>query len=291
MTKILQSTYVGDDAWDRLQKSIRAGKTPFKYIDRLEIGFATVNTTDPDNSRLEYVINEWPQPTRVTMTRDQAKYQNRDIEVIAQMDHAWRLAPLVADPRKAETRLDTFAASIPKLLKQYNLQGIDFDWEFSGGGGVGKMTTDLASFLFTQTRYYLNSDKDLNKPIMTITRDAEYPLKEAMDFDVLNKVFDGIIVQSYGRVYYIDNYLNNGHGVKPSLLYVGLCSEPGEFFPDDADISPYTKKVRENNLPGLYAWRVDNDDPDLAHQVPKYTITTKLTHYSRGHPPDPPLYP
>ena len=40
MTKILQSTYVGDDAWDRLQKSIRAGKTPFKYIDRLEIGFA-----------------------------------------------------------------------------------------------------------------------------------------------------------------------------------------------------------------------------------------------------------
>src|SRR4030088_1585618 len=36
MTKILQSTYVGDDAWDRLQKSIRAGKTPFKYIDRLE---------------------------------------------------------------------------------------------------------------------------------------------------------------------------------------------------------------------------------------------------------------
>jgi hypothetical protein len=75
-------------------------------------------------------------------------------------------------------------------------------------------------------------------------------------------------------------------------LYCGICAEnPSDFYPPNSDITPYTQKVKEYNLPGLYMWRLDNDNTDPQRNVPRYTITSLMWTYSRGTPPAPPLYP
>jgi hypothetical protein len=199
------------------------------------------------------------------------------------MNWASYLAPLVTDISKSQARLDTFAKSIPDLLKKYGLAGIDFDWERV----PRQMTTDDASFLFTQTKGYL---KENGLSFMSITPDGPSPTDQALDIDIVNNLFDAVIAQSYNRVYYIDNYIDAK--IKPSILYCGICAEnPSGFYPPNSDITPYTQKVKEYNLPGLYMWRLDNDNTDPQRNVPRYTITSLMWTYSRGTPPAPPLYP
>ncbi|MCP4178395.1 MAG: glycoside hydrolase family 18 protein [bacterium] len=276
--KVYQSTFVGDSNWQNMWNTIQKGKKPFKYIDRLEIAFARINTDDPDNAFLYYPDTVLD---KVTKTITEAKNENKNIEIIAQMDWASKLAPLVEDKTKAKNRLDTFAKSIPAFLNKHKLTGVDFDWE----SVPGKMTTDLATYLFIQTNTYFN-----NKYIMSVTPDGSTPTGQSLNINVVNKLFDAVIVQSYNRVYYIDNYIKAG--IKPSILFCGICSEnDGGFYPPKSDISPYIKKVEEYKLAGLYAWRVDNDNTDHTLNVPRYTITSKMWEYSRGKAPSPPLFP
>jgi hypothetical protein len=118
------------------------------------------------------------------------------------------------------------------------------------------------------------------------------PTGQSLDIDVLNDLFDGVIVQSYERVRFVDNYKDAK--IKPSILFCGICSENDPrtgFYPPGGDISKYEAKVADYNLAGLYAWRIDNDDTDPVRKVPKYTITTKMTFWARGLVPNPPLYP
>jgi hypothetical protein len=278
---VFQSTYLGnpkDHDWDNMWKTIEAGKQPFKYMDRLEIAFADIHAEDPDNAYLSYT-GEYSD--KAHMTINEAKKENPSIEIIAQMGWASGLQPLVADPSKAEARLDTFAQSIPAFLGQYFLHGIDFDWE----SVPREMTTDYATFLFTQTRAYLKA-RGLN--IMTITPDGYTPTGQSLDIKVVNQLFDAVIVQSYQRLNYIDNYV--AAGINPSILFCGIAAED-PFYPPNGDISAYIAMVEKYNLPGLYNWRVDNDNTDLNLNVPRYTITSNMWQYSRGVLPDPPLYP
>lgn len=278
---VFQSTYLGnpkDHDWDNMWKTILQGKQPFKYMDRLEIAFADIHAENPDNAYLSYT-GEYAEKARLTIA--EAKRENPAIEIIAQMGWASGLQPLVADQSKAQKRLDTFAKSIPGFLIQYGLHGIDFDWE----SVPSEMTTENATFLFTMTKRYLTAS-GLN--IMTITPDGDTPTGQALDINVVNQLFDAVIPQSYQRLYYIDNYINAG--IKPSILYCGICAEP-PFYPPNGDISAYIRKVQQYNLPGLYNWRVDNDNTDFNLNVPRYTITSNMWQYSRGTLPQPPLYP
>ena len=268
---IFQSTYIGDDRWQPMWNTIQAGKQPFKYIDHLEIAFADINATDPDNAFLYYPDGV---SDRVTKTIAEAKKEKPNIRIVAQMNYTSYLAPLIADSTKSQARLDVFAKSIPPLLKHYRLSGIDFDWE----SVPRKMTDADSSYLFSKTRGYL---KDNDIPFMSITPDT----LQALDIDVVNDLFDAVIAQSYDRVYYIDDFITAG--IESSKLYCGIDSE-AETPPD---LTPYTDKVKQYNLPGLYAWRIDNDDTDTKRNVPRYTTTTAMWTYSRGTPPAPPLYP
>ncbi|MDX6269688.1 MAG: hypothetical protein QOD28_911 [Acidobacteriota bacterium] len=278
---VFQSTYLGnpdDHDWDNMWKTIEAGKQPFKYMDRLEIAFADIHAEDPDNAYLSYT-GEYSEKARKTIA--EAKKENPSIEIIAQMGWASGLAPLVEDQAKAEARLNTFAQSIPQFLGEYNLHGVDFDWE----SVPTKMTTANASLLFTLTRRYCTG---YGFNLMTITPDGEQPTGQSLDIKVVNELFDAVIVQSYQRLYYIDNYINAG--IKPSILFCGIAAED-PFYPPNGDISAYIRKVEQYRLPGLYNWRVDNDDTDLDRNVPRYTITSNMWKYSRGTLPEPPLYP
>jgi hypothetical protein len=278
---VFQSTYLGnpkDHDWDNMWKTIENGKQPFKYMDRLEIAFADIHAENPDNAFLSYT-GEYSD--KAIKTINEAKKENPAIEIIAQMGWASGLEPLVDDPAKAESRLNTFAQSIPDFLTEYGLHGVDFDWE----SVPTNMTTENATLLFTLTRRYLTGR---GIPLMTITPDGDTPTGQSLDINVVNQLFDAVIVQSYQRVKYIDNYVNAG--IKTSLLFCGIAAE-APFYPPGGDISQYIKKVEQYNLPGLYNWRVDNDDTDLALNVPRYTITSNMWKYSRGVLPEPPLYP
>jgi hypothetical protein len=278
---VFQSTYLGnpkDHNWENMWKTIQNGKQPFKYMDRLEIAFADIHAEDPDNAFLSYT---GPNSDKAHKTIAEAKKENPAIEIIAQMGWASGLQPLVKDQAKAEERLNTFAESIPGFLAQYFLHGIDFDWE----SVPREMTTENATYLFMQTRRYL---KARGIKLMTITPDGKYPTGQSLDISVVNQLFDAVIVQSYQRLYYIDNYVNSG--INPPILFCGIAAE-APFYPPGGDISEYIKMVEKYHLPGLYNWRVDNDDTDLSRNVPRYTITSKMWEYSRGSLPEPPLYP
>lgn len=278
---VFQSTYLGnpkDHDWDNMWKTIENGKQPFKYMDRLEIAFADIHAEDPDNAFLSYTGEN---SDKAHKTIVEAKKENPAIEIIAQMGWASGLQPLVEDQSKAEARLDKFANSIPGFLAEYFLHGIDFDWE----SVPNEMTTEYATFLFTQTRTYCK-DRGIN--IMTITPDGYTPTGQSLDIKVVNELFDAVIVQSYQRLDYIDNYVKAG--INPSILFCGIAAED-PFYPPNGDISEYIAKLEQYNLPGLYNWRVDNDDTDLNLNVPRYTITSNMWKYSRGVFPDPPLYP
>jgi hypothetical protein len=158
-----------DGCWENMWNTIQNGKKePFKYVDRLEIAFAEIDTTDPDNASLRY---KGPNHAKALATVVEAKRQNPDIQVIAQMAWAKWLLPVVKDQTEsnAKSRLDKFARSIPSFLEQYDLMGIDFDWEFDqiNPTDLG-MTIDYATYLFTRTRESLGSGK-----IMTITPDGD----------------------------------------------------------------------------------------------------------------------
>jgi len=287
---VFQSTYLGDPHdvnkdhdWENMWKTIENGKQPFKYMDRLEIAFADINAEDPDNAFLSYT---GPNSEKAHRTIREAKKENPAIEIIAQTGWASGLeAVVVSQPKaKAEERLNTFAKSIPAFLAEYSLHGIDFDWE---NIDINVLTTDYATFLFTQTRRYLKSH---GIKLMTITPDGECPTGQSLDIKVVNDLFDAVIVQSYERLYFIDNYVNAG--INPAILFCGICSEyPDGCYPPGGDISAYIEMVKKYNLPGLYNWRVDNDDTEPTSKIPRYTITSKMWKYSRGTFPEPPLYP
>jgi Glycosyl hydrolases family 18 len=282
---IFQSTFLGmaedprkDGCWENMWKTIQNGKQPFKYIDRLEIAFADINATDPDKAFLSYT---GPNSDKAVKTIDEAKRQNPGIQIIAQMGWASGLLPLVADPKKAESRLDTFAKSIGSFVDDYRLQGIDFDWELV----PAEMTMENATHLFTQTRQSLGPGK-----IMTITPDRPDPKGQSLDVAKVNELFDAVIAQSYERVEYIDSFI--AAKIKSSILFCGISSEyapDNPFWPPGGDISKYIDAVKKYSLPGLYCWRIDNDD--TANGVPRYTITSKMWEYSRGEKPNPPLFP
>jgi hypothetical protein len=280
--KIFQSIFVGDGNWQNMWNTIQKGKQPFKYIDCLEIAFADINTDNPDNAFLYYsdAVSE-----KVTKTVAEAKKENPNIQIIAQMNWAEYLEPLVDDSTKSKARLDTFAKAIPGFLKEYDLTGVDFDWE----NIPRKMNTANATYLFTQTKTYLKKN---GISFMSITPDGYKPTGQSLDIKVINDLFDAVIVQSYNRVSYIDNYIEAD--IKPEILYCGICSENdnlNNFYPPNSDITPYIEKVKQYSLPGLYAWRIDNDDTDHTLNVPQYTITSKMWQYSRGAAPEPPLFP
>jgi hypothetical protein len=287
--KIFQSTYLGnekDGNWDNMMRTIANGKQPFKYIDRLQIAFADIIATDPDFVHLDYKMAE-----RVWKTTREARKQNPQIEVIAQMGWAIGLLPLFEDRSKMRTRIETFARSIVRTCKEYDLQGIDFDWEFPGEDVPKKVPEEGATYLFEKTKEYLTQ---FNVPIMTITPDGPTPEGQSLNIGVVNRLFDAVIPQSYNRVSYIDNYVSAG--INPSILCCGICSERDrQWWPPagvvKSDIQQYTDKVDKYKLKALYCWRVDNDDADFMAKILKYTITSSMWKYSRGADPQPPLFP
>lgn len=250
-----------------MMRSIKEGKQPFKYVDYLYIAFADLDNYSPDSPKIYFKMDWEPKVKQIIA---EAQKENPNLTILGQVNWATYLAPLVKDPAKANARIDAFAKSIPTFLNQYGFNGIDFDWEQPAA-----FSTEQASYLFTQTKTYIGSGAYLS-----ITSDT----KKSLDPNIINQYVDIVNIQSYGRLKFIDDFINLG--IKKEKIYVGICSEnDGEFYPPDGDISAYTRCVTDKGLPGLYAWRIDNDDTDHVLNVPRYTITKAMWKFSRGKVP------
>jgi hypothetical protein len=261
-------------------------KQPFKFMDYLYIAFANLNNSDPNHPKIFY---EPRLESRVHKIIEVAKHQNSNLQILAQFNWLNYLDPLAQDQDKIIERIDEFARSVPAFLEQYEFKGVDFDWEHD---------PELQQRMKLQTR--LNTEQLTlllclvklsfgNKPyLLSISPDT----KEGICPTIVNNYVDMVNVQSYNRLAYIDNFIK--FGIKKEKINVGICSEHNEkhpeqdqgFYPPDGDISKYTEKVNELSLPGLYAWRIDNDDLDMNTNLPRYTITKKMWDFSReGKPP------
>lgn len=259
--KIIQTTFVGDGDYNNLMNSIKKdGKQPFKYMDYLYVAFADLNSSN----KIYYPSDYEP---RVKAIIEEARKENLDLKIFAQFNWASHLKPL-----QNKALIDEFAKSIPPFLKQYNFSGIDFDWEQPA------LDITLASYLFTQVKSNIGSGAYLSISVDT---------QNSLDAGVINQYVDIVVVQSYQRLGYIDYFINI-FGINKSKIYVGICTEnddPNGFYPPNGDISAYTKKVTDLGLPGLYAWRIDNDDTDHTSNLPRYTITKAMWNFSRGEVP------
>ncbi|MFH1634995.1 MAG: glycosyl hydrolase family 18 protein, partial [Chloroflexota bacterium] len=264
--KIIQTTYVGDGNYDNLLKSINQdGKQPFRYVDYLYVAFADLDNSNPDSPKIFYKPDYEPKVRKII---EEAKKENPTLTIFAQFNWASHLDPLVEDSKKAKARIEAFAKSMPPFFKKYGFSGIDFDWE-----GVN-LTTDQASYLFTQIKDCIG-----NGAYLSISADTT----KSLNANAVNHYVDTVNVQSYNRLNLIDDFINIG--IEKGKIHVGICSEnddPNGFYPPNGDISKYTKCVTDKGLPGLYAWRVDNDDTDHGRKVPRYTITKAMWKYSRG---------
>jgi hypothetical protein len=256
--KIIESTFVGDGDYYNLMDSINNhGKQPFKYVDYLYIAFADLDSA----SYKIYFRSEW-EPKVKTIIQE-AVNENPKIKIFAQMNWAVYLSPLTS-----KTLIDVFAKSIPPFLQQYNFSGIDFDWEQPA------LDTSLASYLFTQVKSYIGSEKYLSISADTI---------RSLDSNVVNQYVDIVNIQVYRRWGIFDTFINLG--ISKSKIYPGICTENDGPFWEGGSISTYTKKVTDLGLPGLYAWRIDNDDTDHSLNLPRYTITKAMWNFSRGQVP------
>ena len=264
MYKSIQTTFVGDGGYDNLMKSVKEGNAPFKYVDCLYIAFAELK---PDSTppQICYQSGYIPKVKEIIGT---AVHQNPDLTILAQVNWAGSLAPL-----DTKEKIREFAESIPPFFAEfsregYKLDGIDFDWERV------PFTKELASYLFMQVKEQIGGDM-----FLSISPDT----MDALDPSVVNKYVDFVNVQSYQRLFYIDDFINLG--IKKDIIHVGICSEnddPNGFYPSGSGISDYCNKCIDAGVAGLYAWRIDNDDTDHEKNVPRYTITKQMWQFTRG---------
>jgi Glycosyl hydrolases family 18 len=285
--RLLQSTYVGDENFDYLMKSIdEHHKQPFKFMDYLYIAFANLNNVDPDHPKIFY---ESTLESRVYKIIEVAKRQNAKVQILAQFNWLNYLDPLAQDQDKIIERIDEFARSVPAFLEQYEFKGVDFDWEYDRELQErmklrARLNTEELTLLLCLVKLSFG-----NKPyLLSISPDT----KEGICPTIVNSYVDIVNVQSYNRLGYIDDFIE--FGIKKEKINVGICSEHNEkhpredqgYYPPNGDISEYTEKVKALSLPGLYAWRIDNDDLDMNIKLPRYTITEQMWDFSReGKPP------
>jgi hypothetical protein len=250
-------------------------KRPFKYLDYLYIAFAHLDNSNSDSPRIFY---RQELEERVNVIKDEARRQNPKVKIFGQFNWVKYLNPLVKDKdkAKADARIDAFAKSIPPFLEKYGFSGIDFDWEFGEEPVV--ITEEYASDLLTKTKTYIGEKK------LSISADTRVSLNPS----VVNQNVDIVNVQAYNRLQLIDEFItwetkkeekgeteNEEKGIKREKIYVGICSERAEYYPDD--IQACLDCVTDKGLAGLYAWRIDNDDT-----VPSFAITKAMWKFSRG---------
>jgi GH18 family chitinase len=260
---------------------------PWKKIDRLYIGFATVK----DGVLADLALND---PTaddarraemdrRISEVVSLARQENPAIGVFitsnfgGSMDDEYRAA--ASDPQR-------FADSVLAYLKAHDLDGYDMDWE---SGSIDDYAPQLTALLSAcHTAFAEAGTTPREKPYLlthTVWPGHESPSTVAGLADCV----DQINIMSYGAgdtydlASYADSYA--AAGFPYGKMIGGLEAEAGyteSGGPDTQEsVAAKCSYVKGHDLAGLFVWRIDNDmRPD--NGPPSYRVTGWMSECLNG---------
>ncbi|WP_081482823.1 glycosyl hydrolase family 18 protein [Pyrococcus sp. ST04] len=109
-------------------------------------------------------------------------------------------SPVAADPKKREE----FIRSAISIIRKYNLDGIDIDWEYPGGGGMEDnyvSPDDPKNFIILLREFREALDKagkeDKKHYLLTVAAPASIDIASRIDWEEASKYLDFINVMTY----------------------------------------------------------------------------------------------
>ncbi|MGA2699216.1 MAG: glycoside hydrolase family 18 protein [Methanoregula sp.] len=252
---------------------------PWKKINRLYIGFATVK---------DGVLTDLPIGDSADNATQRAEMQRRIHEIVALCRENNPEAEIFITSNFDEKELDPqylqaaqdpqkFADSVLAYLKEYDLDGYDMDWESSR---IDEYAPQLTSLLSACHAAFAAAGTNPHGQPYKLTHTVWPGVESAETVAGLNDSVDQINIMSYGTgdkydlVSYADSYAAAGFpygkmigGVESESAYTDNVG------PDtQGSVAVKCAYVKEHNLAGLFAWRMDNDmRPD--NSPPTYQVT------------------
>ena len=251
---------------------------PWKKVNRIYIGFATVHdgvlTDLPSGTSAGNISQRAETQARIRNVVALARQNNPDAEIFITsnfdeetMDPQYLLA--AQDPQK-------FADSVVGYLKEYDLDGYDMDWESRKIDDYAPQLTSLLSACHDRFAFEDSSQRGRSyKLTHTVWPGVESPETVAGLADSVDQL--NLMTYGPGDTYDLTSYAASYHdaGFPYEKMIGGVESESGygESGGHDTQESVAGKcaYVKENNLAGLFEWRMDNDmRPD--NRPPTYQV-------------------
>jgi hypothetical protein len=254
-------------------------RIPWTKINRLYIGFATVKggvlTDLPTGDSPEDTARRAEMQRRIREIVALCRRNNPDAEIFIvsnfdekELDPQYLLA--AQDPQK-------FADSVADYLEGYDLDGYDMDWE---SGQIDDYAPQLTLLLSTCHNTFAAAGTTPRGRSYLLTHTVWPGVESAETVAGLSDSVDQLNLMTYGTgdKYDLVSYANAYHeaGFPYEMMIGGLESESGyvDNTAPDTQESVVAKcgYVKENNLAGLFEWRIDNDmRPD--NSPPTYQVT------------------
>lgn len=253
-----------DDSYPMLM-SVK-DQIPWKKVNRIYIGFATVNAgilTDlPAGSSADDTARREENVRRIRNVVALCRQNNPNTEIFITSNFDEK----ELDPQYLEAAQDPqkFADSALTYLKMYDLDGYDMDWE---SRRIDDYAAQLTSLLSACHAAFAAAGPNPHSRSYKLTHTV-WPGVESPDTVAgLKDSVDQINIMSYGpgETYdlasYADSYAQTGFPYEKMIG--GLESESG--YPESggpdtqASVAAKCAYVKEHNLAGLFEWRMDND--------------------------------
>ena len=234
---------------------------PWQEVDRLYIAFATLDD-DGQLANIEIDGSTDEADARIREVVDAYRAARPDGEVFISSN----FGEDEMDPRYLRAAEDPgeFADSVVAFLQEYDLDGYDMDWETHQINDYGD---ELRSLLGSVSGAFLESDLTPRGRHFQVTATIWPGVHDPDLVGSLDGLVDGINLMTYGPSDHYDLVGNAGKYVEAGFPYEKmLAGVESEFGYDNAggvdteeSVAAKAQFVRDNNLMGMFSWRLDND--------------------------------
>lgn len=259
-----------DDDW-KVAWSDRAHEgTPFDLMDYLYIAFAHTYE-DPDapgkyiigyeNARNGDVVEGDADADRIDYLVEVARNKNPNINILISL--GWGLGDIAiihVDP-------EHYAQSVVEYIRTHKLDGFDLDFEppnLPAQDAFLNISQELRTAL-NEASEEDKEERDGKPYLLTISPSTSSGFK---NWKELSGLYDLFNLQTYWGNSLVNTFLSAG--VPSTKMTVGLLSEG---YAADANVGTIDEKIalyEDNNLNGIFAWRLDTDTLVQSTSKPTY---------------------